>query len=246
MSRSPLGLTLFALAGSFALHGAAYAALPPSSIAELALGPSEVTVQIPPPRPPAPRAPEPEAPKPEPAPAPPPKAPPALSPPPAVVPAPAPAPEPTGLAGVTLEGEGEGGFAAPAGDGTSLDPSRFAPAPAPPAAVEKPPPAPRAPALVAAAKLSSRPQPPPLDAALRRHYPAQARRQGVGGSASVRARIEPDGRVLKVSVIVESFAGFGEACRRTLAGSRWSAPRDREGRAVATEIRYTCRFVVAR
>ncbi len=27
-------------------------------------------------------------------------------------------------------------------------------------------------------------------------------------------------------------------------GSVWSPPRDQSGRAVATEVRYTCRFVV--
>jgi hypothetical protein len=52
--------------------------------------------------------------------------------------------------------------------------------------------------------------------------------------------------VRQASVLDESSPGFGEACRRTVTGSRWSPPRDRQGRKVATEIRYTCRFVVER
>jgi len=97
---------------------------------------------------------------------------------------------------------------------------------------------------VAAADLSTRPVPPELTANLRDHYPATAKARGIGGSATVRVRIEPDGRVRRVELMTESFEGFGEACRRTLAGSQWTAPRDRDGRAVATHIRYTCRFVV--
>jgi hypothetical protein len=62
----------------------------------------------------------------------------------------------------------------------------------------------------------------------------------------VEARIEPDGRVRSVTLAGESFAGFGDACKKTLIGSRWSPPRDHDGRAVATRIRYTCRFMVDR
>jgi hypothetical protein len=36
----------------------------------------------------------------------------------------------------------------------------------------------------------------------------------------------------------------GAACETTLRGSAWSAPLDREGRAVSTVINYTCRFDV--
>jgi hypothetical protein len=45
-------------------------------------------------------------------------------------------------------------------------------------------------------------------------------------------------------VMNESFGGFGEACRRTLAGSRWSPPRDASGKPVSTEVSYTCRFEI--
>lgn len=100
------------------------------------------------------------------------------------------------------------------------------------------------PSFVALSDLSARPSPPALDAALQRHYPETARRRAMGGTASVRARIDPDGVVRVAMRLSESFAGFGDACLRTLRGSRWSAPRDRRGNAVATEIRYTCRFLV--
>jgi TonB family protein len=86
--------------------------------------------------------------------------------------------------------------------------------------------------------------PPELAANLREHYPPAAKTRGIGGSATVRARIEPDGGVRRVELVSETSDGFGDACRRTLQGSRWSAPRDRDGRPVATYVRYTCRFVV--
>ena len=35
---------------------------------------------------------------------------------------------------------------------------------------------------------------------------------------------------------------FAEACKRTLADSRWSQPLDREAHPCATDVNYTCRF----
>jgi TonB family protein len=92
--------------------------------------------------------------------------------------------------------------------------------------------------------LSTRPAPPALGDALQRNYPRDARQRGLSGHAKVRARVDADGVVRKVILMEESDSGFGTACRRTLTGSRWDAPRDKAGRPVATEIRYTCRFVV--
>jgi protein TonB len=92
--------------------------------------------------------------------------------------------------------------------------------------------------------LSERPTPPSLDAALRSLYPDEARRRAISGSASLRVRIGSDGRVREASVLSETFAGFGTACQKAVLGSHWSPPRDRDGRAVQTEVRYTCRFVV--
>jgi TonB family protein len=251
MTRSSLGLTLFAVAASLALHGAAYASLPRRA----ALGGADpvppVTVEVVPARPRHEPPREAAVPKSEPMPEP---TPPRPRTPPAPERTPAPEPvRPSGpldLRGVTLTNEGGGDFSAPIGDGSRLDGPLRAPAPrvttssAPePSAAPKPP---AVAAVVPAADLSLRPEPPPLDAALRRNYPPEAERLGIGGKASVRARIEPDGRVGALSVLEESHPGFGDACRRTLAGSRWTPPRDRGGRAVPTEIRYTCRFVVSR
>jgi TonB family protein len=92
--------------------------------------------------------------------------------------------------------------------------------------------------------LGSRPKPPALEASLRRNYPAEARRRALGGKATVLARIDRDGVARSVSVLSETFSGFGDACRRTLAGSRWSPPLDDMGRAVSTQVRYTCHFQV--
>jgi len=155
---------------------------------------------------------------------------------------------PLDLSGVTLTNDQGSGFAVAIGNGRAFEgpigngravASREN-TPSAPKAV-----APAAPLLlVAASDLSARPAPPALDGALQRNYPRDAKERGVGGSAQVKARIDPDGSARQVRMENESFPGFGEACRKTLQGSRWSVPRDREGRAVATEIRYTCRFVV--
>lgn len=103
-----------------------------------------------------------------------------------------------------------------------------------------------APNLVPLASLAKRPVPPALDGVLAANYPADARRRGEAGQAVVSARIEADGVVRSASVASESGPGFGEACRRTVLGSTWSPPRDEGGRAVATQISYTCRFRVDR
>ena len=103
---------------------------------------------------------------------------------------------------------------------------------------------PEGPAVVAARDLSEQPRPPRLDGLLRANYPEQARQRGLRGIASVRARIDADGVIRSVRLISESFAGFGAACLRTVTGSHWSAPRAKNGDAVATEIVYTCHFEV--
>jgi TonB family protein len=103
---------------------------------------------------------------------------------------------------------------------------------------------PAPPAVVAVADLSRRPEAPRLEEALERNYPVEARQNGLSGRAVVRARITPEGEVRDILVQSESNAGFGRACRDTLAGSHWTPPLDREGRPVATIINYTCRFEV--
>jgi protein TonB len=229
---------------SFLLHGVAYASLgavpavskPQHRRTQLRFDVVE-TAQAQ-----APEPPKPEPPKPEPTR---PKAPKNM-PPPAAEPAP---PLPTATPdGVTLAADGNGAaFAMPLGGGGALEPTRErAPAPlnVPAPAAPAPSPAKVEPALVAVGDLSSRPSPPSLGAALERNYPADARRRGLSGTAKVRARIDPDGVVRRVSLLDETAAGFGGACSRALQGSRWAPPKDKAGRAVATEIRYTCRFVV--
>ncbi|MBX3201856.1 MAG: energy transducer TonB [Labilithrix sp.] len=123
-----------------------------------------------------------------------------------------------------------------------------APGPAPVAAA--PPRITRAPAapppmrVVPPSSLARRPRAPGLDLELERQYPVEARRAGISGSASLRVRILPDGRVGEVRVQSESWTGFGPACERTVRAARWEPPIDQDGAPVATEITYTCRFEV--
>ncbi len=210
-------------------------------------------VTLPPaPVPPAPELAPPPVPEPEPATPPEPAAP---SPPAAATPRAQPRP----LSGKTLTAEGPGpSFAAAEGDGSKHDAPivvppappaepvapRVAPAPPPPRTPPPRPPPPPPPAVVPLKDLSRKPAPPELVSLLARNYPDDARRRGVSGEATVRARIDADGRVRTASVSSESEPGFGAACQRALIGSRWTPPLDRDGRAVGTWVRYTCRFRV--
>jgi len=164
---------------------------------------------------------------------------------------PAPEPQPArpalDLSGVTLTNDTGTGFAVPTGDGSALHgpiglgANRDRPVAASPSA----PGAHQPPALVDASDLSEHPKPPfALASLLRENYPEEARQRGLRGSASLRARIAADGVIRAARLLSESSAGFGAACQRTVLGSRWSAPRDKNGRAVATEIVYTCHFEV--
>jgi periplasmic protein TonB len=177
-----------------------------------------------------------------------PRAKPAAEPPPAPLPlppppAPEPEPPPPELSGVTMTGAGPAAFTMPSGDGQARSAPLGAIGNAPPV-VREAPPAARGPRVVPLGELGARPVPPSLAQALSRNYPSEARRRGVAGKASVRARIDADGVPRALRVIEESFAGFGPACRDTLAASRWSPPRDRDGGAVSSEVLYTCRFVI--
>ncbi|HSZ83904.1 MAG TPA: energy transducer TonB [Polyangia bacterium] len=163
---------------------------------------------------------------------------------PAAPPPSAPAPEeaPADFSGVTLTNDGAGpGWASAVGNGGAMR----APIGAPGAAIARAPDAPTAaPPLVALAALSRAPAPPDLADVLARHYPEAARRQGLAGQAVLRARIPPDGHPRDLVLVSQSTLGFGDACRATLRDSVWTAPLDREGRAVATLVTYTCRFEV--
>jgi len=100
------------------------------------------------------------------------------------------------------------------------------------------------PPVVGAADLSRPPVAPDLVPALARAYPTEARAKGLTGRAVVHARILPDGHVGELRLLSESGAGFGAACLNTLRASVWSAPVDRQSRAVSTFVNYTCRFEV--
>lgn len=101
--------------------------------------------------------------------------------------------------------------------------------------------------LVPPSDLSRRPGPPAsrLRELLRANYPREARNLGLEGSARVRIRVEPDGRVRVLGVVSEEHDGFGQACRATLReGGRWEPPLDRSGDAVATITTFRCTFSV--
>ncbi len=144
---------------------------------------------------------------------------------------------PLDFTGTALTNDGPG-MAVPIGGGGG----RAAPAP-PPAVAPRVVAAP-APVLVPVAALGRRPRAPGLDAELERQYPVEARRAGIAGSAVLRVRILPDGRIGRVEVVTESWTGFGAACDRTVRAARWEPPLDHDGTAVTTEITYTCRFEV--
>ncbi|MCX5741598.1 MAG: energy transducer TonB [Proteobacteria bacterium] len=164
-------------------------------------------------------------------------------------PTPPPAAEPADFSGVTLTNDGAG-WSTPIGDGSPMTAPIGAPSPtrAPVraagghVAVASPP----GDRVVAVGDLSRPPRAPDLDAQLAANYPRAARLAGTPGSAVLRVRILVDGRVGATRVVAESAPGFGVACQRTLAGSRWQPPLDARKTAVATDLSYTCTFAVAR
>lgn len=206
--------------------------------------PSQVTVTVaPPPAPPPPEA------KPAPKPAAHRIAVRAAAPPPDAPPPPPPQAEtPADFSGTTLTNDGPGdGWASAVGNGEAMHgpigkpgakvTGRAQDGAARPSLVKAAP-------VVALASLSRPPEPPDLNAALERNYPAEARKQGTPGQAVLKARISAEGQVRDMVVVSQSGPGFGDACRATLRGSAWTAPLDRVGQPVATFISYTCRFEV--
>jgi protein TonB len=204
--------------------------------------PAEVTMEVAPPKP-AP---------PPPVEAPPPPAPkavarkvvaraaaPTAAPPPAA----APEVEPADFSGVTLTNDGPGpGWSSAVGDGSRMRGPIGRPGAKGGGAA--PDTRPAGPSVVALGSLSRPPAPPDLADVLERYYPEAARRQGLAGQAVLKARITAEGRARDLVLISQTTNGFGDACRATLRDSLWTAPLDREGRAVATFVTYTCRFEV--
>jgi hypothetical protein len=154
------------------------------------------------------------------------------------------------LTGTTLVSDVGVGWSAPAGNGEArvgavgTDHALLASRSAAAAAPVADPPRARLPAAIPLAALSRKPTPPSLSASLARNYPQTARNMGQNGEASVQALVEASGEVQRAKVTTESSSGFGEACRRSLIGSRWGVPLDRAGRPVATWITYRCKFRV--
>lgn len=162
-----------------------------------------------------------------------------------------PEPAPPELTGTTLVAEGEGDFGAEVGSGRARDGAIRAgvskPAPVRRVVVKKPSvvpskKAPEPPPAIPLASLSKKPIPPDLGGVLKQNYPPDARRQGRAGEAKVQARVEPSGSIGFAKVSFESEDGFGAACRKTLLASKWTAPLDRAGNAVATWVSYRCKF----
>lgn len=140
------------------------------------------------------------------------------------------------LAGVTLSNAGSMSISGAAG-GRRIIGERARSGPTPTVVNAAPP-------VAALSDLSQKPQAPPLDQALRDHYPPAHRRSGTAGKASVRVLLSAQGRVLQARIVAESASGFGAACQKTLLRSQWSAPIDAQGRAVRTELTYRCVFTV--
>ena len=105
------------------------------------------------------------------------------------------------------------------------------------------------PRVVPLASLSRKPAPPTgLDKLLEKNYPSRARMQGVEGRVVMEVRLLPSGRVGEMRVVEEFPPAFTFAaeCRRTLKESPPFSPGlDKDGNPVATDIRFTCSFVVA-
>lgn len=162
-----------------------------------------------------------------------------------------PASPPPELTGTTLTGEGEASFDAEVGSGRARRGAIRAgstrasskPVAARPAQVGTSP-KPAALEAIPLAQLSKKPAPPDLGRALEKNFPQDARRQGKSGEAQVRARVEPSGEIRTAQVFFESSGGFGDACKKTLLESKWTAPLDRAGTPVATWVSYRCKFRV--
>lgn len=158
---------------------------------------------------------------------------------------------PVDLTGVTLTGGEGAGWGSMTGNGRMMD-TPISPAAAaathvvtPSIAANVTHPTRAAVELVSVQDLVVKPTPPALNSRLLANYPALAKQQGQAGRAQLLVRIDADGVVRQCTVQSQSSAEFGEACRRTLLGSRWSAPQDRTGKAVVTQVYYTCDFRVS-
>jgi outer membrane biosynthesis protein TonB len=98
------------------------------------------------------------------------------------------------------------------------------------------------PTLTPVSDLSKKPNPPALDGALARFYPASLRNQGIEGEALMDVVLSRDGKVVRTRAVSESHPGFAQACEKALGTSRWEPPIDRRGQPTMTSLKYRCRF----
>lgn len=247
---------------SLAIHLGTFAALSRVDVAAIALPQDEAVefsvVETPPPPPPEPE-PVVEPPPPEPEPVkPPPRVREAVVKPPEEVP-PEPTPEPPAPAeetiadfsGTTLTGQGEGGWLTAVGSGAPMN----GPIGKPNAAATGLKRAGVAGGVVGGtglrvlgdADLGRRAKPPSqdvLNAALERNYPKDARLQGIEGIARVKVRVLASGKLEPLASLSETYPSFADACKRSLREVRFEPALDRAGQPVATDITYSCEFVV--
>jgi len=101
--------------------------------------------------------------------------------------------------------------------------------------------------VVAAANLSRATRyPDGFTDVVSRHYPRELRARGIEGSARVRFRVLPGGRIIMLRMVSETEEGFGQACMDALRESsgEWVTPLDRTGNEVAQNVPFTCQFSV--
>ena len=74
-------------------------------------------------------------------------------------------------------------------------------------------------------------------------YPAEAKRQGIEGPVRLGLSIDASGKVTEVKVLGGPGYGLNEAAREALRRYRFK-PATKDGQPVATEIKYTYRFML--
>lgn len=150
------------------------------------------------------------------------------------------------VSGTTLIADGVGDFSAPVGNGAARSGAFRSKSSTPRRVIRTSKrsvlAAPLPAEVVPIKDLKKQPAPPFLGDALKRNYPSQAKQQGRSGEAKIRAKVDKNGRITVATIAMETSGGFGEACRKTLLDSRWSAPLNKEGKEVATWISYRCKF----
>jgi TonB family protein len=166
-------------------------------------------------------------------------------------PAQAPAEEVADFTGTTLVGGDGAGWSTAIGTGGALKGpvGKIGGRPGPVGPQQAAKTGPAGPRVVPLASLSRKPSPPVgLDDLLKRNYPSRAQMQGVEGRVVMEVRLLPSGRVGEMRVVEEFPPAFDFAseCRKTLrAAPPFSPGLDKDGNPVATDIKFTCSFVVA-